>query len=381
MKVDVRAITRSIQKILPEALDEPFLRETWAGAHGRLGMRNVPHAVTSHITLGERELQASAGMFGRVVDRSGTKVGEIERFVSLAPNGHLDIEHWLLKLDPAAQQHGFARSLNKQAFSAYATAGIDDVHLVATREAGGYVWAREGFELAPFKGAVGEDAHALNRAKQLRTMVRNATQRDLITPAQQAKLAPRMLGPDNVMKPDTLSSIVDLAHMDDIGKSMLLGDTWNGVRAISPPKPWWSSTGARDATEAMETTRALVANELPDALNPSALRGALEKSTAAGKLRLIGSRDAEAAVELLYPGVTTTAPMSIIDDAGHAGGVVFTTKVADDGRLVATRTFGSGGSHRQLNASTNRMLRDMGVEQLTSRHPHPNDMTRLVSRT
>ncbi len=388
MRVDARAIGRAVQQRLPRAFDEAWLRETWSGAHGRLRLANHVDEVHATAYLGESTLSGEASMVGVIRRRSGGEVGSASRTVSLQPNGRLNVHHSELSLDESVHRTGFATRFNDAAHEHYARAGVDDVTLSAGLSAGGYVWARAGFKLAPAAGVAGEPAQALARAKAIRALAADALEHGRISTAEHARLAPRLVGDAGELAPDTLTSVRELAAIPRLGEKVLAGSTWKGMRTVDAPEPWWTTTPA-GIPDALRDSRAGVAHlrheldvpdvvqhlrrdaalQLPDALEPVALTRMLERASARGKLRLVGTGNALAAVDLIEPRVRTVAPMRVLDRSGmQVGSVRFVVETASDGTLVAERAYQSfptdAAGRRALHAATNDALRGAGVERL-----------------
>jgi hypothetical protein len=386
MRVDARGIAATMLERLPSTFDESWLRSTWSGGHGRLRLRAALQEVTSSATLTEGSLSATARISGKITRRSGTPVGTVTRRVDLHPNGRLGVYHAYLKLDDTVHRSGFASRFNDSAYRAYGRAGVDDVTVSAALSAGGYVWARTGFELAPV-GAGGAAAEALERARSLRSLVETARSRETISAREFNQLAPRLLGQDEVVHEHTLTSIRELAAMDGIGERVLKGQSWRGLREIETPGPWWTLTQRqvpagiaqadagvahlrpRDAEpEAVEFVRRSVASQLPAALEPSTLTRELERATAGRRLQLIGTGDASTAVDLIHPQVQTSAPFRVIDDSGaHVGTADISVSPDDSGLLVArSRAYVPDGVNlRPLSAATTDALRGAGVARIT----------------
>lgn len=384
------AATRIVEDVLrhvPKTFDESWLREAWAGGHGRLRLRARVDEVQSTIKLTERSLSGSAGIGGAIVKRSGGRAGTVSRNVTLSPNGRLNVYHAYLKLNESLHRTGFASRFNEDAYRRYAAAGVDDVTVTAALSAGGYVWARTGFEFAPMGADLTEGAQALLRAQKLRGLIDGALEGGRISRSEYQRLAPRLVGDDGAVGPNTLTSVRELAAMDGIGERVLKGKSWSGLRTIPREAPWWSQAGVpssvvdagtgvahlRPATvepAGMRAAREAVAATLPEALDPTTLRRSLERATIGHDVRLVGTRDASAAIDLIRPSVTTSVPMQMVDRAGvELGEVAFHVKTTEDG-LTAMRRYGEGvASVPQLNAATNDVLRGAGVSTLERIRP------------
>jgi hypothetical protein len=284
---DMRALT----KLVPEALQPAWLARTWVGEFGSGGLRAVTDDVASSLSLTRSGLTGRATMSGSVLDDGGEVVGEIERHVALHASGRLTIQHALLDIDEGFQGTGFARAFNQQAFSRYAKAGVDDVTVFAAHNVGGYAWARQGFELLSELGD--EASRELDRAMQIRRFIEKARHVG-ISNLEYLNLHPRLITLQDELPPDALTSVQELAAIPDIGRRVLLGQTWEGIRQISASRPWWDGrvpTGIADAQagigwlqrpdDAVAATRhldAAVRSRLPAALDPARSSAALERA-------------------------------------------------------------------------------------------------------
>lgn len=269
-------VVRRAQAALPEAMQPKWLMETWSGAHGTRSLRAMPDGAQSTLHLSPASITGS-GSVGGIVRGAGGEAGSFSREVTLERNGRLNVYHAFLALEESAQGSGFARSFNDRAFARYAEAGVDDVTVSAALSVGGYAWARQGFELVSTGSTPTEQA--LSRARSLRGLVTNAHAHGRISGAELARLRPRLLPDDDKLRPDTLSSIQELAAMPEIGRKVLLRNSWSGIREIEATRNWWSPAGSAAARDA--------------SLGPAYLRGADDVPA--------GVRDAAAAANSLLP--------------------------------------------------------------------------------
>jgi hypothetical protein len=397
-----RRIAQGALRQLPDAFSETWLRETWSGGHGRLRLRAELGEPIGELSLTSRNLSASASIGGSIVRRSGGNVGALSRRLDLHPNGRLGVYHAYLKIEPEVQRSGFASRFNDAAYARYAHAGVDDVTVTAALSAGGYVWARTGFELAVPAGVVGEQAEAIFRADKLRSLVLVAKHEGRISAADMRSLAPRLLPEDGQMRPDTLSSIRELAAMDGIGERVLKGQAWMGIRATGSPAPWWSGRpglgGATDAAAgpahlrptdlepaAMLQARRAVAALLPEQFEPSVFSHRLEHASQRGSLHVVRTGDEKTRIGLYQPSIHTSGTFTVVDDAGaRVGSATLSIQPADDGTLVATRRLEyvpPGPGHSALRGALNDALRGMGVSRLQVETPHPTRRWTSTTRT
>jgi hypothetical protein len=283
---------RALTKLAPEALQPAWLAHTWVGEFGSGGLRAVTDDVASSLSLTRSGLTGRATMSGSVLDDGGEVVGEIERYVALHDTGRLEVHHTLLDIDEEFQGTGFARAFNQQVFSRYADAGVDDVTVFAALDVGGYAWARQGFELL---SNLGDDAsRELDRATQIRELVQEAHGIRSISRQEFRALEPRLISKHGELPPDALTSVQELAAIPDLGRRILLGQAWDGIRQIAATKPWWEGrvpTGIADAQagvgwlarpdDALAASRHLdsaVRSRMPAALDPARSSAALERA-------------------------------------------------------------------------------------------------------
>lgn len=271
-----------VAREVPDALRPSWLTETWSGVHGAGGLRAEVDDVHAKLLLTPRGLSGSSSASG-VVHDGGREVGTFTRDQTLHPEGRLEVHHSYLKLDGSAQGSGFARAFNDRAFARYAEAGVDDVTILAALSVGGYAWARQGFELIGTGATAGEQL--VSRARILTDLVERGRSSGKITADQYAALAPRLYG-GGPLPSDALTSVQELAAMPEVGKAVLLGRSWEGIRPIERTRSWWADSApagvsaARDGVDyltrpdlvasASAAAARRIASTLPRAFDPAA---------------------------------------------------------------------------------------------------------------
>jgi hypothetical protein len=239
---------RAITQLAPDALQPGWLGRTWVGEFGSAGLHMVADEVSGTLRLTPDSLVGKGTMSGTVLEPGGEVVGEVERYVKLHGSGRLEVNHSLLDIDEEFQGTGFARAFNEQAFGRYAEAGVDDVTVTAALDVGGYAWARQGFELLSTHGD--EAARELDRATQVRELVQEARSLRSISRREFRELEQRLITKRGTLPPDALTSVQELAVIPDLGRRVLLGQHWNGIRPIASAQSWWSGrvpAGVADA--------------------------------------------------------------------------------------------------------------------------------------
>lgn len=374
------AQARALAKLAPAAMRPSWMVKTWAGRYGAKSLEvSIKHA-DSTVHASSRGLTGSAAMEGVVRSTKGATVGTVERSLKLHPNGRLEVHHDFLELQSAAQGSGFSRAFNDRAFARYAGAGVDDVTVFAALDVGGYAWARQGFELA--KDGVDELARMIARARRIRELVEHASRSDSITKDEHAELARRLIRSDGVLPQDALTSVQELASIPDLGRRVLLGQSWQGVRAIDHVSPWWSRVVAAGdahagasylvspdeaASGAQRMARSITAR-LPPAFDDVQAARVLERAAA---------RFGHAPTEL--PDSSTSLSFGLrkgsdaIVGANRtstlvAGDAQFTTSVSwsKSGKLQATEQF-DGVDRRAARRIFNSTWRELGVNRVTDR--------------
>lgn len=270
---------RAIARVLPDALQPTWAEQTWSGTFGSRSLRALVEETTGSLHLTRESVRGELSAIGEVFRRT-SEVGELVRSVELRPTGELVANHGFLELEDAVQGTGFARAFNDHAFARYADGGVERVELNASLEVGGYAWARQGFEL--LSDEVDEADRVVARGQLLARFVREARDSGAITAAQAHALEPRLVDSWGRLPPDALTSVQELAAMPEVGRSVLLGQSWAGVRPIERTRSWWSAsppTGPADARAAAARLRGAVAEQLPALHDPDRLGAAIERRT------------------------------------------------------------------------------------------------------
>ncbi|MCW2961309.1 MAG: hypothetical protein JWM90_1696 [Thermoleophilia bacterium] len=365
------AIKRVVADI-PDAMRPSWLEQTWSGGHGAGGLRAQVDDVSSRLELTPNGMSGTSTADGQV-KLGSSNVGEFTRDQTLHESGRLEVHHSYLKLDSSMQGTGFARSFNDQAFARYAEAGVDDVTIDAALSMGGYAWARQGFELIG-KGS-DEIARATSRAEKLTGLVDRA--RGNIDDAAYAALEPRLYR-GGQLRADTLTSVQELAALP-VGRSVLVGNYWSGIRPIERANTWWAGRtpgGVEDiqrgvshllkptdtSAAAGQASRRIAAN-LPPALDPSSLGRAFERTlrNVGGGATLDGERGARTLIRLergdALDELSSSAALTTMDGQS----IVLETRLARDGTVRGEEYLPSKlddvGTRRALNAA----WRELGV--------------------
>lgn len=218
---------------IPDALRPSWFVDTWGGSFGSKGLQAEVHRARSTVLLGRDGMHGSGMASGRVFD-AYARVGKFVREATLDPSGTLNVEHMLLTLKPRAQGTGFARQFNDHAFERYASADVDTVSVHAALSVGGYAWARQGFDLA-VRGTT-ESARARERARLLTSMVDDSAYAGLISSTERRSVLELIArGPSGT--PGSITGVQELAN-HPLGRRILLGSNWEGVRAITHSDHW-----------------------------------------------------------------------------------------------------------------------------------------------
>jgi len=290
-----RTTAARIAETVPDLMRPSWLTETWSGTFGRGGLTARVQEAESTLQMGVDALQGSSSATGWI-SKAREQVGDFTRDNMLHPSGRLEVHHSYLELDGDAQGTGFARAFNEQAFARYAEAGVDDVTILAALDVGGYAWARQGFELEAHGAADGE--RTLQRARTIRNIVIGARDDGNISTREFASVRGRLVSAGGRLPANPLASVQELAALP-IGRQVLLGTAWDGVREIERTQPWWAgrlagSSAATDAAEGLshlthatavtkrtaDASRA-VAAVLPEPLDPFAASRAFERNLGA----------------------------------------------------------------------------------------------------
>lgn len=365
------AINRVVAGV-PDAMRPSWLEKTWSGSHGTGGLRAEVESASSRLELTPNGMSGTSSADGSV--RLGSShVGEFTRDQTLHGSGRLEVHHSYMHLDSSMQGTGFARSFNDQAFARYADAGVDDVTIEAALSMGGYAWARQGFELV--SSGSDEIARATSRASQVTGLVDGARRR--IDDATFAELEPRLYR-GGQLRADTITSVQELAAMP-VGRSVLVGSYWEGVRPIERTATWWAGRtpggvediqrGVSHLLKPADTTAAVgaasrrIAANLPPALDPSTLGRAFERTlrNVGGGASLDGERGARTLLRLergdKLDSLSSSAALTTMDGQS----IVLETRLGRDGTLRGEEylpsTLDGVGTRRALNAA----WRELGV--------------------
>jgi hypothetical protein len=319
------------------------------------------------------------------------KVGRFAQTLRLHDGGRLEAHHTLLKLARGSRGTGFGNGFVEHARAAYAVAGVDDVSMFAGLGVGGYAWARQGLQLATTEAD--DAARLLDRGRQVAAMVDSARrpihvagrfpQLRRLTAAQFDSIAPRLVRGD-VLPPDAITSVEQLAAVPDIGRRVLLGRMYPGTAQIERTGTWWQRNGAHTARQASEgvswrTSPDVVAREsasaarrvaarLPAAADPFRAEAAFlrqlggtgsasvdDAASGARSLLRVSTSHPDASVHTTIPLRTATGRTVAIDVR------------MDRGRLVATeRVPLRDWRNSELRRSLDAAWRELGVDQVRS---------------
>ncbi len=389
IRVDTRAIVAGMLDELPNTFRTTWLESAWSGAHGSAGLHTDITHVASGATIREQSFIANAVVAGDVRAGSGEIAGNIERSVSLHPDGTLQVLHDELRLAPHAQGTGFATGLNETAFARYAAEGVQSTKVHAGYTVGGYPWAKQGFELETLSSEPGERVR--DAAKTIRGIFRDASEKGRISPIELHRMRSRLYEPGKPITAETLTSVQEVAAIPDLGKRVLAGSNWTGVKPIDATTPWWRLTraasrnpsGVDDAMRgaaalgersesraAMAQARVGVEQLLPEIVRPKALSDTLVGASVPGSVSIVPGREASTRISFTKPSITATVRMLVRDGAGHDRGTLnVTIRDVADGSLAATVAHEGGALSRTdaaaLNASLADSLAGAGVDDAT----------------
>lgn len=116
-------------------------QDLFASMTGKLGATNVRFAAKLSPT---NPRYGKAQIAGSLTDAKGKVVGEINRVITIAPEGR-SVEHVLFRLNKSAQGGGSAKAALKSSVAAYKKAGMKRIDVHAGLDVGGFTWARFGF--------------------------------------------------------------------------------------------------------------------------------------------------------------------------------------------------------------------------------------------
>ena len=230
--VDVSQITS------PDLSDEDRLRlskELMEGAYAGIEVR-VRWATDSpsYSVEESRSVSIEADLF----DKQGAFIGSTQRvFEDFDDDGFTRqiVHHAYLRIDAKHQSQGFAKEFNQHLEGSYRHSGIEEIHLDANIDVGGYAWARQGYDWA-------DEAAAKKIKLRIEDQIKAYTGRphSMRTIADARDLLDRMesegFGGDFYPTPYELSELGrwDGATRDDtwFGKDVLLGSYWKAVKPL-----------------------------------------------------------------------------------------------------------------------------------------------------
>jgi len=329
-----REIAARVLDVAPEALKPSWARSTWEGAFGSkqlfVALESKSGAnVRSLVKIQDGAAIGTLDAWGDVYLPGGEREGLLHRGVSLDRDAHLKVSNFLLELSDRAQGSGFAGAYTAHQLERYAAAGVDDVVLTATMERGGYVWARQGFELA-VQGATGAERD-LARAKVLRGQVDRALADGRISATEHAGLKPRLMRSDQTLPADPLLSVGELADMP-VGRKVLENADydpdqptgWAGRKLFGDgPPTWWSGMGMTatdDAARAVRVTRAAGATSPISAELARRIIGVMPEAYDTGvSLSRIEARAAEGGVHMVADRARSAVNIHLPDRVGSGG--------------------------------------------------------------
>jgi SPP1 gp7 family putative phage head morphogenesis protein len=199
---------------------------------------------------------------GLIYAHGGQEVGQFMRTIRIWTDQPPEAHHDWLSLEADIQGQGFAQEFNAHLYEHYRQWGIEEVHLAANIDVGGYAWARAGFDWAHRNAHRGPRHSLLNISPFARL-------RDFVhppLPVQRADDEPESWDAADVIPADRLEEQRAVARQmyerftsthygaedwptpyelsvlgrwpgagkDDwwIGKAILMGSSWAGVRKL-----------------------------------------------------------------------------------------------------------------------------------------------------
>lgn len=173
------------------------------------------------------------GFSGVVLDENGRQVGSFSREVRSD-----SVYHALFQIQGRARSTGFGTKFIEASFDAYASQGIKHVDVSAGLDAGGYQWAKMGFEFKDRdKVRAAQDAVSYNRIK-----LRAAVQAGHIPQALLDEFL-RQLESGMLTSPSQIAAWgrnttwtdrrADKEHTLWLGKEALLGAGWSGRKKLT----------------------------------------------------------------------------------------------------------------------------------------------------
>ncbi len=164
-----------------------------------------------------------------IKDSTGKKVGKIERMFSYIRGDELVVDHLHFALEQNHQNNGLAADINERAEQEYRKIGVTGIELIANMSIGGYAWARQGYDFS------------------------NSREREkLLESIDQKLLGLALSGKFSMEQGDVLrAELVKMEHpweiaewnpLDEppgkhLGKYLLVGTTWNGIKSLDPNSP------------------------------------------------------------------------------------------------------------------------------------------------
>ena len=159
--------------------------------------------------------------------------GSIVRTVSRDADGDLYVENVGMFLPGSDQDFGFATAVTRTLEDYYRRSGVSYLQVFASDEAGGYVWAKQGFQWDE-RGLGTSIQSVVNR---LRTVRADKSTTDLDRRALDA-MERRLIDDDGRIRPIYLlpdpNLIAEMESDDspDLGKRVMLGASWYGIKRL-----------------------------------------------------------------------------------------------------------------------------------------------------
>ncbi len=201
-----------------------------------------------------------------IFDASGAKIGHMSRTYDLE---NKSVYHSVFVIDDGkAQGTGLGTAWEAAAEAAYVKMGFEKIKLEASNTAGGYVWARMGFDFDPQAsgnwGKNGKAGHIYKKLFDLHTARYGSPPDDPQSLARPWEIA-AFTGPDGYK----------------IGKEALLGTTWTGIKYLNEDDPGYRAGqayfAAVGATKAVQPPQATAGVGAPTPTAPKGPPTALEK--------------------------------------------------------------------------------------------------------
>jgi hypothetical protein len=182
--------------------------------------------------------RGSLNLIGAVL-KDGIEVGRFSRTL-LDTDGHWRAFHMRFDLDPEARGGPFRDAFFKHAESVYQERGIDDIRVTA-EDIGSYLWAKEGFH---FLGNEDDRRTAVVDLWKTRgrPIANHAVQRGDLPATVRAEIEQKFTeieaGTEKPLEPVELAELAadhtwhSGGHKIWLGKEMLIGWSWNGIKDI-----------------------------------------------------------------------------------------------------------------------------------------------------